>query len=74
MPTSFFGRPSCKVAAYGMVTKEYMGRIAEVMFGKYKQNSSFNFLVRAKFFMRPRQRWRRDNAKYYKHPDSIGDA
>ena len=52
------------MATYGMVTKEYIGRIAEVMFVKNKQNSSVNFLVRAKFFMRPQRQWRRNNAKY----------
>ena len=31
-------------------------------------------LVRAEFLMRPRWRWRRNNDKHYKHPDSIGDA
>ena len=42
------------------------------MFVKNKQNSSVNFLVRAKLLMR--RRWRRNNAKHYKHPDNIGDA
>ena len=42
---------------------------------KIKQNSSVNFLVRAKFLIRlRRRRRRRNNAKHYKHPDIIGDA
>ena len=50
------GQPSWKIAAYGMVTKQYMGRIAQAhrSIVKNKQNSSVNFLVRAKFLM-----WRR---------------
>ena len=45
------------------------------MCAKNKQNSSVNFLMRAKFLIRLwRQRQGRNNAKHYKHPDSIGDA
>ena len=38
---------------------------------KNKQNSSVNFLVRAKLLIRLQ---RRDNIKHYKHSDSIGDV
>ena len=44
-----FGRPSWKMAAYGLVPKKYMGWIAQVMSVKNKQNSSVKFLVRAEF-------------------------
>ena len=42
---------------------------------KNKQNALVHFLVRAEFLIRPRRRrWRRNNAKHYKHPDIIRDA
>ena len=37
------------------------------------KNYSVKFLVRAEVLIRPRRR-RQNNAKHYKHPDSIGDA
>ena len=64
---------------YGLVPKKNMGRMPRIDQAKEnvknKQNSSVNFLVRARMLIRSRRRRRRENAIYhFKHHDSIGDA
>ena len=71
----FFVRPSVAQCRLCLGAKKHGKNSPDtkVIPVKNKQNSSVNFLVRAKLLIWRRRRLRPQNVKHYKHLDSIGD-